>query len=96
VLKIPWSINRKSVYDGNEPHIDIAIARHHQHDDVYFFLRQCVNLIDDAKNKQKICCGVLIYKLNHINSNMTENALLLTNVQFYIRNNLVERFTGIV
>ncbi len=97
LLKITWSVKEKSVYRGNESHIDIAIAKHHQDDDIYFFLRQCINLVDgDIGNKQKICCGVLIYKLNHMNSNTNKNALSSTNVQFYIPNNLVERFTGIV
>jgi hypothetical protein len=66
VLKITWSVNEKLVYRRNEPYIDIAIVRHHQDGDVYFFLRQCINLIDDTGNKPKICCGVLIHKLSHI------------------------------
>jgi hypothetical protein len=70
VLKITWSVNEKSVYGKNETYIDIAIARHHQDGDVYFFLRQCIHLVDDdTGNKQTICCGVLIHKLNDMNGN---------------------------
>ncbi len=79
VLKMTWSVKEKPVYGGNEPYIDIAIARHHQDDDVYFFLRQCINLVDDdTGNKQKICCGILIHKSNHMNSNTKKNAPLST------------------
>ncbi len=97
VLKMTWSVKEKAVYCKNEPYIDIAIARHHQDDNVYFFLRQCVNLVDnDTENKQKICCRVSIHKLNQMNSNAKKPALLSTNAQFYLPNNLVERCTGII
>ena len=97
VLKITWSVKEKAVYRRNAPYIDIAIARYHQDDDVYFFLRQCINLVDnDTGNKQEICCGILIHKLNDMNSNAKKTALLSTNAQFYLPNNLVERFTGII
>ncbi len=37
MLKITWSVKEKPVYGRNEPYIDIAIARHHQDDEVSFF-----------------------------------------------------------
>lgn len=91
VLQITWSVS------GNQSYIDVAIAKHHQDDDVYFFLRQCVDLIDgDTGSKQKICCGVLIDKLNNMDDTTRKNALLTTNSQYYIPNDLAKRFTGIV
>jgi hypothetical protein len=44
MLKITWSVNGKTVYGRNEPYFDIAIVRHHQDDDVYFFLSQYITL----------------------------------------------------
>jgi hypothetical protein len=93
IMEMTWSIEEDNRYEKNEPFIDIAIARHPEDDGQYFFVRQCVILVNNITSEKKsICCGVLSYKLNNVGTNTDENQFSLTGAQFHVPPKLAEKF----
>jgi hypothetical protein len=51
------------------------------------------NLVHDVTGiKTIICCGILLLKLNDVDTNTQQDQLPLTNVQFHVPNELAESF----
>jgi hypothetical protein len=98
LMEITWSLEQRTKYGKNSAGIDVVIARHYQKDGYYFFLRQCVKLVDSITgNDQRVCCGVLCYQLGNSATQGQQNQILLTGAEYYVPNNLVENFkTGTV
>ena len=92
VLNINWSIEENNKYDLNEPSIDVLVV-HEQDGGSHFFVRQCVQSLDDiTQQKTSICCGYLHYKLfNDNDTNVQQDKLPLPGAKFYVDSDIAEQ-----
>jgi hypothetical protein len=104
IINLSWSIGNKEVYGGNDPFIDVLIAREEQNNSYHLFIRQGVNLLNKVtQQKTQVYCGYFSYRLyndNYTDDNYTDdnytgvqqNNLLLADAEFYMNNDLAEPY----